>query len=53
MTNLESLEKKMQQKLSRLWNELKHFLCSRWLYALGIQEVGETTAYEIANFHKN
>jgi DNA ligase (NAD+) len=31
----------------------KTFPLSRWLYALGIQEVGETTAYEIANFHNN
>jgi DNA ligase (NAD+) len=31
----------------------KIFPLSRWLYALGIQEVGETTAYEIANFHNN
>ncbi len=31
----------------------KTFPLSRWLYALGIQEVGETTAYEIANFHNS
>jgi DNA ligase (NAD+) len=31
----------------------KTFPLSRWLFALGIQEVGETTAYEIANFHNN
>jgi NAD-dependent DNA ligase len=31
----------------------KTFPLARWLFALGIQEVGETTAYEIANFHKN
>jgi DNA ligase (NAD+) len=31
----------------------KTFPLSRWLYALGIQEVGETTAYEIASFHNN
>jgi NAD-dependent DNA ligase len=31
----------------------KTFPLARWLFALGIQEVGETTAYEIANFHNN
>lgn len=31
----------------------KTFTLSRWLFALGIQEAGETTAYEIAGFHKN
>jgi DNA ligase (NAD+) len=32
---------------------VKTFPLSRWLFALGIPEAGETTAYEIANFHNN
>jgi DNA ligase (NAD+) len=31
----------------------KTFSLARWLFALGIQETGETTAYEVAKFHKN
>jgi DNA ligase (NAD+) len=31
----------------------KTFPLARWLYALGIEETGETTAYEIAKFHNN
>jgi DNA ligase (NAD+) len=31
----------------------KTFSLARWLFALGIEEAGETTAYEIAKFHNN
>jgi DNA ligase (NAD+) len=31
----------------------KTFPLARWLFALGISHVGEATAYQIANFHRN
>ena len=31
----------------------KTFSLARWLFALGIEEAGETTAYEIAKLHNN
>jgi DNA ligase (NAD+) len=40
-------------KVIRALERAKTFPLARWLFALGIQEVGETTAYEIANFHNN
>jgi len=31
----------------------KSFSLARWLFALGIEEAGETTAYEVAKFHND
>jgi NAD-dependent DNA ligase len=31
----------------------KTFSLARWLFALGIEETGETTAYEVAKFHND
>ncbi|HEY1663394.1 MAG TPA: NAD-dependent DNA ligase LigA [Verrucomicrobiae bacterium] len=44
---------KNAMKVVEALERAKTFSLARWLYAFGIPNVGETTAYQIAKFHSN